>query len=363
MTSREREKIQDMEQTKNSNHANKHDNGFDLLRLLGAILVIYGHSFPLTGGLAPGFMGNPISTIGVKIFFVISGYLIGKSWMSDPHLLRFTAKRSLRILPGFAANIIVVALVLGPLITTLGPSDYFNSTGLPQYFRNLLFYPIYSLPGVFVNNIYPNAVNGSLWSLPVEILMYFTVPIFLARRHSDNGALILIGTALSIAFGVWFVRIHPLQAPVAYYGTSISSILDVACYFQIGALYNFFEKNTLSRKWTSIGILIFLAFAVNDYIMGEIALLLLLPYCVLSFGSADFSIVKRLLGRADISYGMYLYGFPVQQLLVSKFEGMSALRNFAFSLPITALLALASWYLIESPALRFKTQSLRRRES
>src|ERR1700752_3329146 len=87
----------------------KNDKGFDLLRLIGALLVLYGHAFPLAGQPAPGFLGNHIQTVGVKIFFVISGYLITKSWLNDPSLPRFAKKRFLRIFPGLAANVAFVA--------------------------------------------------------------------------------------------------------------------------------------------------------------------------------------------------------------------------------------------------------------
>src|SRR5690349_17297938 len=103
----------------------KHDNTFDALRLFAALLVIFGHAFRLTGEIGPAFAGTGVATTGVKIFFVISGYLVAQSWMRDPHPVRFLRRRVLRVMPGLIAVVVLTALVLGPLVTRLPPAAYF----------------------------------------------------------------------------------------------------------------------------------------------------------------------------------------------------------------------------------------------
>src|SRR5258708_22620705 len=85
-------------------------NNFDLLRLIGAVLVIYGHAYPLTGSVSPGFAGNGIATVGVKIFFVISGYLGALSWVRDGNLARFFFRRCLRIFHSLIAVATIASL-------------------------------------------------------------------------------------------------------------------------------------------------------------------------------------------------------------------------------------------------------------
>jgi peptidoglycan/LPS O-acetylase OafA/YrhL len=153
---------------------------FDLVRLFGAILVIFGHSYPLTGVAGPGLAANGVATIGVKIFFVVSGYLIAQSWLRDPNLPRFLIRRCLRIFPALIVLIFVTTFIVGPLLSRLPASEYFTHPETYNYLQNILLYINYFLPGVFEKNIYPNAVNGSLWSLPAEFSMYILTPFLIA---------------------------------------------------------------------------------------------------------------------------------------------------------------------------------------
>src|SRR5579871_1464824 len=90
-------------------------NNFDHVRLFGALLVIYGHAYPLTGTVIPGFAANGVATIGVKIFFSISGYLVAQSWLRDPNIVRFFTRRALRIFPALIAVVLLSTFVLGPI--------------------------------------------------------------------------------------------------------------------------------------------------------------------------------------------------------------------------------------------------------
>ena len=103
-------------------------NNFDAIRMLAALLVIYGHSYPLLGVAGPGWLGSSVQTVGVKIFFCISGFLIAKSWFGDGNVERYLLKRSLRIFPGLFLNVLVVCLIIGPLVTNLSLIEYFEFT-------------------------------------------------------------------------------------------------------------------------------------------------------------------------------------------------------------------------------------------
>jgi peptidoglycan/LPS O-acetylase OafA/YrhL len=99
-------------------------NGFDMLRVIAALFVIIGHSFALTGNFAPQILGTPVQTFGLKIFFVISGYLVALSWCRERNLMKFITKRVLRIMPGLVGAVVFCVIIVGPTFTSISISDY-----------------------------------------------------------------------------------------------------------------------------------------------------------------------------------------------------------------------------------------------
>lgn len=168
-------------------------NNFDALRLLAATVVVYGHAFPLTKTAQVVILGNSVESLAVKVFFVISGYLISESWLRDPQINRFLIRRALRIFPALIVVVLLSVLVLGPLATTLSIAGYFGNISVLMYLKNIFLYPVYYLPGVFQSNPYPIAVNGSLWSLPVEFSMYLLTPLLLLNVGGGGPAVTRIG--------------------------------------------------------------------------------------------------------------------------------------------------------------------------
>jgi peptidoglycan/LPS O-acetylase OafA/YrhL len=327
--------------------------GFDALRLVAAAMVIFGHSYPLTGHVAPGIMANGVQTIGVKIFFVISGYLITRSWQSDPHLGRFWLKRALRIMPGLIAICLLTVLVAGPLLSQFPVFDYFRNRGTAFYFWNVALYPIYNLPGVFTDNIYPIAVNGSLWSLPIEVAMYCGVPLFVGHYRASARLLIPAATLGLLAASIYFVRLAPPTPPPVLWGSSLISALDVACYFYAGATMAVLRLDRFCNVFVALAMFCAANWLFTGAVSSEIALAVVLPYLSISIGKAKNDLLKRLDGH-DYSYGLYLYGFPVQQTVVHFLGAQSALFNTAVSLPIVLIFAALSWRQIERRALMMK---------
>lgn len=154
-------------------------NNFNILRFLAALMVMAGHMGYILGTSVPQLWGEQIQVLGVRIFFLIGGFLITKSWLSDPHFLRYSVKRCSRIWPALIVYVLFVTFIAGPFITSLTVREYFFNSGITRYLKNILFYIEYNLPGVFYTNPYPYAVNGSLWTLPVEMLMYLAVPFII----------------------------------------------------------------------------------------------------------------------------------------------------------------------------------------
>jgi peptidoglycan/LPS O-acetylase OafA/YrhL len=155
-------------------------NNFGLIRLVAASLVVFGHSFDLVRRpepLAPT-LELTWGTIGVLIFFSMSGFLVARSWATGPRLVEFATKRALRLLPALFVSSLVCAVVLGPLVTTEPLRSYLDDPATKTYvLDNSLLQTVYALPNVFGNLPFPGTVNGSLWTLPIEAKAYAFVAV------------------------------------------------------------------------------------------------------------------------------------------------------------------------------------------
>jgi peptidoglycan/LPS O-acetylase OafA/YrhL len=338
------------------------ENNFDAVRLIAAAAVIYGHAHPLTQTPDVGFMGNSVQSFAVKIFFVISGFLITTSWLSDPSPLRYLQKRALRIFPALLVVVALSALVLGPVVTTLRLPEYFSDGRVVAYFWNILLRPSYDLPGVFAQLTYPGAVNGSLWSLPVEFAMYLALPVLCvaSARHGWRWVFLLV----TVAFCAWALaatRVPPVSRTAIFYGTAFSSFLDTAPYFLLGACYRVFDLEAALSPVVALGGMgILLLLQPQGAVVSEATLYLLAPYAILSFATVAHPLFSRVGRWGDFSYGLYLYGFPVQQAVnFFSHRPLTAVENALLSLPIALGLAILSWHLVEKRALALKARRAR----
>ncbi|WP_298428709.1 acyltransferase [Rhodoblastus sp.] len=328
-------------------------NGFDALRLFAASLVIYGHSAALTGHMPAGMLGGAIHAIGVKIFFVISGFLITRSWQSDPNLLRFWSKRVLRIMPGLIMVCLASVFVLGPLVTKLPLAEYFRDRATYDYLWNIAFYPVYSLPGVFADNTVPSVVSGVLWTLPVEVAMYFGVPLLIGRHRRSPKLLVPVLAVALLAASLYFLRIAPERPSLVLWGTDVIVALDLTCYFYFGASIAILRLEHRCSPVVAIVLFAIAARFLDNEVLKEIALATTLSCFVVGAGRTRSALLSKFEGH-DISYGVYLYGFPVQQTLIHFMGPQPAMFNFVAAMLITMLLATLSWRFVERPALALK---------
>ena len=342
-------------------------NNFDILRLFGAALVLYGHSFALVGASGPGFAGDGVQTIGVKIFFVVSGYLIIRSWLRDPNPWRYFVRRALRIWPAFLAVIALTMLVLGPLYTTLPLAEYFSSRTLWGYGRNAFFYITYSLPGVFAGNTYPGAVNGSFWTLPVELSMYVLVPGALALFGLFGRLRLPLLVATTLGLAAWdLIATHrgPLPDPVIIYASNFWFWLQLAPYFLAGSCVALGRWERYLDVYLGMLLLLFAGMAGRGQLGTEFLLMIGLPYAVLAFGLGDSRLLGRVTASGDYSYGLFLWGFVVQQALVATLGTPGgALGNFVMSFVVAMALAILSWHALEKRALALKPYRSRMRDA
>lgn len=309
-------------------------NSFDWLRLLAAAMVIHHHVYPLSGRAPPAFFATDYGALGVGIFFVISGYLISGSLARSASLSDYVKKRLLRIGPGLIVSLLVTALVLGATVTTLPLAAYLSSPQVWLYIvKNALLYPVdYALPGVFASNPFPAVVNGSLWTLRLEFSCYLALAglaaIKLLRPRVVTVLLLAAATALVALRLVWPPEAGWLR---------LADVAVLNGFLFLGGVWLHLHGKA-PPWWALAGSLLLLATPM--WALG-------LPAVVLGLGRLAAPKLP-----ADLSYGLYIYAFPLQQVLAAN--GMLTLwTSMAATLPFAA----ASWFLVEKPALRFKPKN------
>ena len=331
-------------------------NSLDLLRLVAATLVLYSHQHALTGQPEPSFFGwNTFGGAGVSIFFFLSGLLVWSSWERDPDLKRFFMRRSLRIFPALWVVVLVSVFLLGPLFSRLSVAEYFGASQTWRYLSTALLVVRNVLPGVFVDNPYPLAVNGSLWTLPVEFLCYVSVAILGSVKIASKD--ILIAGALLIFVGLTSF------APMLI-GVRFDSHFEMVAVFWWGVFYGYCSAyplpQTSHRRLTlALGLIALVIYSwVGPRGLDRTAMLAFAAALV-HLGLRISSGAKLTDRIGDLSYGLYIFAFPVQQMLAqwSMGRGWSFGLSFGLSLALTIALAYASWHLVEKRALRFKPRA------
>jgi peptidoglycan/LPS O-acetylase OafA/YrhL len=329
----------------------------DVLRLAAATLVIVAHSYNLTVNEEPlrRFGGPEFGDIAVAVFFAISGFLVTASWMSDSRLRSFLLRRALRILPGLWV-VLFLTVAFGLVVTALPVTSYLTSLDTWRYpFERAIVYSTRpSLPGVFTSNPYGSAVNGSLWTLPVEVTAYgatllLGVTGLLARRRE----LVLAATVVLVVVQETILP-DASSLDVTGVGSVLHWLVHFGLYYAAGALlFLYRERIRLSLLAAAAALVLWVA--SFDTGVTTLAGQVLLPYVVLVLGYRAPELVDRVMRRiGDLSYGTYIYAFPVQQAIIHYQLDISPPRLIAITVPITYACAFASWRLVERPALRLR---------
>ena len=316
-------------------------------------MVIYGHGWVLSTNTGPGFWGVPFARVGLDIFFSISGYMVTGSWLRTPHLPSFLAKRALRILPGLAACVVLTFLV-GARLTRLPLLDYLTSHNSLKYFSNIILHPVLYLPGVFEGLHLGGAVNGSLWSLFPEALCYLTVPALALLPVLPRMWALGVGGLAAGTLGLWLF--YGYDGPIwVINATDPKYMLVQVPFFFGGALLRLLQDRVPNLYRADLALLGYtLNWMVSSwYGWWDIPVeWLTLPYMVLCFGRGSIPVIRRAGRFGDLSFGMYLYAFPVQQVILGARPdfGYPIIACMVLTVPFAAL----SWHLVEGPALRWQ---------
>ncbi|GAA0615507.1 acyltransferase [Kutzneria viridogrisea] len=329
-------------------------NAFDLLRLVAALLVVFGHSWVLTGHTDPltALSGTDAGAAGVGVFFLLSGYLVAGSWLSDPSPRRFAGRRFLRIYPAYVLVILVLALVLGPLCTQLSLRDYLANPGTWKFLGgNLLIIPMqYDLPGVFAGNPFPGAVDGSLWTIRVEVLCYVAV-VVLGLLGALRRRWVLATIAVAACVVATAIEATGYTGPLVPFLLGWDTAVPIA-YFALGMAFRAFRGTTPPPWWAlAAAAVVWAALWVTPAaVLGSILFIAVATFTVAFRAPAALHQPTK---GYDLSYGTYLLGFPVQQILAQA-GLLNPWLNALLTAVIVLALAAASWRWVEKPALRHK---------
>jgi peptidoglycan/LPS O-acetylase OafA/YrhL len=339
------------------------DNNFNLVRLFAAAGVLVSHSWPLSGTRGEPFerfAGFSLGHFGVDVFFAVSGFLVTGSLLSRGALGAFVRARSLRIFPALAVNALGTALVIGPLVTRLPLARYFASPGTWAYaILNSTTWPwgvVWTLPGVFGGLPAGNAVNGALWSLPWELSMYAMLVglgLLVLGTRPRLGArgvrVVVLGVALLATLA------HGLNegADLSRAFVVVQGPRLVAIFFTGASLQLLRDRVPLSGGAFAVALAALIA-ALRWQGYALVAYPLLLCYVVLWLALVPGGVVRAYNRLGDYSYGLYLWQFPIQQWVVLTHPGIAQPMLILASLPVALAIAVASWHLVERPALALK---------
>lgn len=315
-------------------------NSFDQFRLLAALLVISGHSYPMTSHVAPMFLGRSLHILGVEIFFSISGYLIAESLIRDRNPLRFLAKRALRILPALWLATLVL-LLFGLCVTSLTPIAYLTDVKTLAFLKNFVLDIHYALPGVFEGNPQGSVMNGSWWSLPYEVILYVSLL-----------ACTIIGRRWNVLiFAAGFVALTIAQQ-AGMVGGRLDLFLSFGSFFAAGAVMSAIKPVLRPNAFAALMALLAAVLLQNG--MQHWYMPALVAYCVVSFGHEPDRMPKVSGWLGDPSYGTYIYAFAVQQTIVALYRDIDPVVLTLVASPIAVILGIISWRMVERPALALK---------
>jgi peptidoglycan/LPS O-acetylase OafA/YrhL len=350
------------------------NNALNAWRLTLAMGVVLYHSWPLAGHQVSFVPAHQLlRDVWVDGFFAVSGFLITWSWFRHPRVREYFCARSLRILPGLWVCLMVTAFVIAPITVAIQGSSalrlLLSRAPIEYVLENsavlLVKQDIGGTPrGVPV----PGLWDGPLWTLAWEVLCYIAIAGLgvtgLLRRRWFIPTALTLAVLWSALLPPWSVFADAIEAQHRIEDPASAALLVQAIaarfvvMFLAGALlYQF--RSLIPARWSlvvlSVVIVLAACFLPNYRLVAAIPL----AYAIIVSGALIHN--KRLRLRTDLSYGVYIYAWPMQQLLVTC--GLTTLNPFVFAI-VSAIgtlpLAAISWFLIEKPAIALKSHLIPR---
>jgi len=335
------------------------DNNFGQIRLVLALAVVISHAFSVTTGSVDDepLVASTRFTLGehaVNGFFAISGFLVTMSF-DRRGWWDYLVARVLRIAPGLIVAVLTTALVLGAFMTRLSLGDYLSHGGLWRFISVTLssLKSTAVLPGVFEGNPFKFAM-GTVWTLKYEVLCYagiLLIGVLGILRSRLAAVLIVTGLFLSAAL----VEHRYTEPP-----KGLETALRLPLIFAVGAAL-YVWRDLIRLSFAAAAVLMLATWLSAETALFKPMLFISTAYAVLWL--ALVPVMTRLVPepRQDLSYGTYLYGWPVQQMLHDLFPTASPVSLLVPAILMTLLIAALSWSLVEKPALMLKARAVGRR--
>ncbi|MFM7134620.1 MAG: acyltransferase family protein [Planctomycetota bacterium] len=343
------------------------DNNFNLLRMVAATAVLVSHSFAIHSGDArqeplKGAVGVGLGGLAVDVFFVASGFLVTASMVKRGSVADFIRARAYRIYPAAVVVCLLTVFVLGPAVTTVELSRYFSASATWEYLAKCSTFIAgvsFNLPGVFESNPFAATVNGSLWSMRWELRCYALLVVFwvVAGWLGSRRAAWYERTVVAVAIGALVMatvqRITPVlpNLPIGLLGMFMVG----------GAMHVFADRIALPRWGGPVALLAIMVAGAASPTAFALTWMLAAPYLVLWCAYVPGGPIRAYNRVGDYSYGVYLYAFPVQQLLIMLAPEIGILPYTLLTFAIVLGFAALSWHFIEKRWLRSGHGASRRR--
>lgn len=329
----------------------RHYNALTLWRLVLATGVVFWHSWPLTGHeirYAP--VARLLSDMFADGFFVISGFLITAAWIRRPHLKEYWASRLLRIFPGLWVCLLAIAFIIAPIAAKIQHTSVTLASELGYFANNALLNVAYiGIDGTPTGVPYPGVWNGSIWTLFFVLLCDVMVSVLgivgLLKRRWTIPTLFV----LAICWCAYVSYTPPLHSWP-------QMLARFSVVFLAGAMFYQYQDK-IPARWSLVALCAAIVaasgFTQNYRAIGALPL----AYVIIVSGA----LIRKARLRNDFSYGVYIYAFPIQQLLATC--GLAPLNPFAFfAIATTAVMPVAalSWFVVEKQAAALKNRIFRR---
>jgi peptidoglycan/LPS O-acetylase OafA/YrhL len=347
--------------------SSKRNNAFGVVRLMLASWVILSHSPELIDGdrhrelLTRAFGAISFGELAVDCFFVLSGFLLTQSWALSSSLSRYMIRRTLRIIPGYVVAAVFSVFVVGAL-GAKQPHVYLSAVNIPRFIVKAITLGQLRTPATFLGQSNPS-INASLWTIRHEFLCYLAIPALgtLGILQKRSAMLWVALASAGLFASSNFLLVHVGILPNSSAGIVLGAFVRLWTFFCWGAFAATAQIQRHLRASWFVGLLAFAGLALFSLgNKGEALLAFPLAYGVLYVGFRGLDFAKTWVQKNDISYGVYLYAWPIQKLCTWWIPGIGPWWLCALTLVLTSLVGALSWKLIEEPAVRLSERLTRR---
>lgn len=329
-------------------------NNFTLLRLVAALAVLVSHAFFLrTGARADEFAGTSVHNLGdhaVNVFFMLSGLTVAASLARCRNSTDFVIARALRIFPGLIVCTLVV-VASGALIAECGADNYLRDARVLEYMVKTISLSTGAaeLPGLFEHNPYPSIVNGSVWTLKFEFLCYLVLALMGSMRLLTPSAMTKLLPIGFIGAGAFLTYRHGGQAD------QIEQFARFWLSFSFGvALFVFRDRIVLS--WgAAAGLAGAMWFVLGTGLERTVAPIAI-GYLAVVLGTVRLRWLRHATNKLDLSYGVYIYSWPISQAVLSAWPDIGTTNLICLSALLAMGIAALSWRLVEKASLNARKQ-------